>query len=47
VTALDKTPDFKFKLFGIFELSGNGTLGIVAAAIIAVLMTGLFILHGG
>jgi len=47
VAALDKTPEFKFKLFGVFELSGTGRLGIVVAAIIAVLITGLFILHVG
>ncbi|WP_281024429.1 hypothetical protein [Rhizobium sp. CCGE532] len=42
---MDKTPEFKFKLFGLFELSGTGTLGIVVAAIIAVLV--LFILKIG
>jgi hypothetical protein len=42
---MNKTPEFKFKLFGLFELSGTGTLGIIAATILAGLLTVLFVLQ--
>lgn len=44
---MDKIPEFKFKLFGLFELSGSGTLGIIVAALLALLVTGLFVFHVG